>query len=298
MQALPRGGAMVSIAASEAEVAEAVGAQAGRVSIAAVNGPLSVVISGAEADVLAVSEGFEAKGAPTKRLTVSHAFHSALMEPMLEEFGRVAESIAYGPARIEVVSNVSGKVAGGELSTAEYWVRHVREAVRFADGIGALHAAGVTEYLEIGPTPTLLGLVPGCLPSGAKEPVLVASLRPERAEAVTVLEALGAHYAQGGRLKWEGVFPDGGARVELPTLSVAAAAVLGRGFGAAWPGRGSDGSSAAGGAGIAGWRGGGLRDGAVAGGAWLALRSSCRRSGAHAGKRTRRAGAGGRRAPL
>jgi acyl transferase domain-containing protein len=219
MQALPRGGAMVSIAASESEVAAAVEAQAGRVSIAAVNGPSSVVISGAEADVLAVSEAFAAKGMPTKRLTVSHAFHSALMEPMLDEFRRVAESVAYQPAQIAVVSNVSGQVAGSELSTAEYWVRHVREAVRFAAGVGALHAAGVTEYVELGPRPTLLGLVPACLPAGAKDPVLVASLRPERAESAAALEALGSHFAQGGRVEWNGVFPSGGSRVELPTYA-------------------------------------------------------------------------------
>ena len=216
MQALPRGGAMVSIAASAAEVGEAIAAHAGRVSIAAVNGPLSVVISGEEAGVLAVSEAFAAKGSRTKRLPVSHAFHSALMDPMLEEFRRVAASVAYRSARIEVVSNVGGQVAGSELSTPEYWVRHVREAVRFADGIAALHAAGVTEYLEIGPKPTLLGLVPACLPAQAKEPTLVASLRSERAEAVTILQALGAHYACGGRVAWESVFPGGGRRVELP----------------------------------------------------------------------------------
>ena len=216
MQALPCGGAMVSIAASAAEVGEAIAAHAGRVSIAAVNGPLSVVISGEEAGVLAVSEAFAAKGSRTKRLPVSHAFHSALMDPMLEEFRRVAASVAYRSARIEVVSNVGGQVAGSELSTPEYWVRHVREAVRFADGIATLHAAGVTEYLEIGPKPTLLGLVPACLPAQAKEPMLVASLRSDRAEAVTILQALGAHYACGGRVAWESVFPGGGRRIELP----------------------------------------------------------------------------------
>src|SRR6266542_2122420 len=219
MQALPRGGAMVSIAASEAEIGQAVAALAGRVSIAAVNGPLSVVISGEEAGVLAVSEAFAAKGSRTKRLTVSHAFHSAWMDPMLEEFRRVAEQVAYRPARIVVVSNVSGQAAGSKLSTAEYWVRHVREGVRFADGVGALHAAGVTQYLEIGPKSTLLGLVPACLPLGAQEPVLVASLRAERAEALTILEALGAHHARGGQVQWDDVFPNGGARVELPNYS-------------------------------------------------------------------------------
>src|SRR5262249_34209458 len=138
MQALPRGGAMVSITASEAEIAEAVAARGGRVSIAAGKGPVWGVSSRAGGGVGAVGGGGAAKGSRTRRLTVSHAFHSALMDPMLEEFRRVAEQVAYQPARIEVVSNVSGQTAGSELSTAEYWVRHVREAVRFADGVGAL----------------------------------------------------------------------------------------------------------------------------------------------------------------
>jgi polyketide synthase 12/epothilone polyketide synthase D len=139
------------------------------------------------------------------------------MDPMLAEFRRVAGSIAYRPAQMDVVSNVSGEAAGSELSTADYWVRHVREAVRFAAGVGALHARGVTEYVELGPRPTLLGLIPACLPAGAKAPALVASLRPERRETAAALEALGSHYAQGGRVEWTGVFPRGGARVDLPT---------------------------------------------------------------------------------
>jgi acyl transferase domain-containing protein len=218
MQALPRNGAMVSLEAPEAEVSKAIASRSG-VSIAAVNGPSSIVISGEEEGVLAVSSAFAAQGVRTKRLTVSHAFHSSLMEPMLDEFRRVAESVSYRPARVVVVSNVSGQAAGEELSTAEYWVRHVREAVRFAAGIESLHASGVTEYVEIGPRPTLLGLVPACLPTGANDPVLVASLRADRAEAETILEALGAHHVQGGRVQWEGVFAGGGRRVDLPTYA-------------------------------------------------------------------------------
>ncbi|HSR97133.1 MAG TPA: SDR family NAD(P)-dependent oxidoreductase, partial [Kofleriaceae bacterium] len=104
-----------------------------------------------------------------------------------------------------------------DITTADYWVRHVREAVRFGDSVGALHARGVDSYLEIGPRPTLVGLVPACLPAGAAEPALIASLRPELADEVAALNALGRCHTQGRAIAWSAVFPDGGRRVALPT---------------------------------------------------------------------------------
>jgi acyl transferase domain-containing protein len=220
MQALPVGGAMVAIGASEREVASEVEAHSAEVSIAAVNGPESVVISGAEAAVLTIAERMGARGVRTKRLVVSHAFHSPLMAPMLGEFRQVAESIQYGRPRVAMVSNVSGRLCGAEIGTAEYWVRHVREAVRFGDGVRALHEAGARRFLEVGPKATLLGLVPSCLPSDkAEEGVLLASLRAERSEVEAVLEALGGYWVHGGAVDWQGVFPAGGRRVELPTYA-------------------------------------------------------------------------------
>ena len=94
----------------------------------------------------------------TKALQVSHAFHSPLMEPMLAEFRRVAETIGYQRPTLSLVSNLSGKLSAEEVCTAEYWVRHVREAVRFADGVKALQGAGVSTFVEVGPKTTLLGL--------------------------------------------------------------------------------------------------------------------------------------------
>jgi acyl transferase domain-containing protein/acyl carrier protein len=220
MQRLPEAGAMVSLAATEAEVAKALLGHEGRVSIAAVNGPESTVISGAEDAVMGIAEVFASRGIRTKRLEVSHAFHSPLMEPMLEEFRRVAESVPYGRAEMPLVSNVSGKLSTGEVSTAAYWVGHVRAAVRFADGVQTLHASGVKRYVELGPKATLLGLVPSCV-VGASEPeelLLVPSLRAERSESA-VLEALGALHAHGASVNFQGVFPDGGRRVELPTYA-------------------------------------------------------------------------------
>ncbi|WP_344641704.1 acyltransferase domain-containing protein, partial [Kitasatospora cystarginea] len=129
MQELPAGGAMVAVQASEDEVLPFLTEELG---IAAVNGPTSVVISGAEQAVLEVAEKLAADGRKTKRLTVSHAFHSPLMEPMLAEFREVAEGLTFAEPRIPIVSTLTGSITD-ELRTAEYWVRHVREAVRFHD---------------------------------------------------------------------------------------------------------------------------------------------------------------------
>ncbi len=134
---------------------------------------------------------------------------------MLEAFGRVAESVAYGSPTIPLVSNVSGRLADAEVSTAGYWVRHVREAVRFADGVRALEAAGARAYVEIGPRATLLGLASGSLPG---EALLLPSIQPGRVESETMLEALGVLYVHGQSIDRR-LFPEGAPRVELPLMA-------------------------------------------------------------------------------
>ncbi|MEU4253206.1 type I polyketide synthase [Amycolatopsis sp. NPDC026612] len=198
MQALPPGGAMVSIAASEADIVLTEG-----VSIAAVNGPESVVISGDEAAVLEVA----AKFAKTKRLAVSHAFHSSLMEPMLAEFRAVAETLTYHPAEIPVISNVSGALA--EPFTADYWVRHVREAVRFADGLSTMESAGVGVFLELGPDGVLSAMAPG---------TAIPALRRDRDEERTLATALATLHVHGIPVDWTPFFP-GGRRIDLPAYA-------------------------------------------------------------------------------
>ncbi|MDT0612244.1 SDR family NAD(P)-dependent oxidoreductase [Streptomyces sp. DSM 40712] len=203
MQALPAGGAMVAIAAPEADVAPLLNE---RVSIAAVNGPSAVVISGDEEAVLAIASRFRR----TRRLRVSHAFHSPLLEPMLDEFRRVAQALSYGRPRIPVVSNVNG----GPVTrfTAEHWVRHVRETVRFADGLRTLESRGVTTFLELGPDAVLAATSDGV--------ATIPFLRKDRPEPETALTALADLHVRGVDLHWAGLFADTGARrVDLPTYA-------------------------------------------------------------------------------
>ncbi|WAS96619.1 type I polyketide synthase [Nannocystis punicea] len=218
MQALPAGGAMTSIEADEDEVAAAVAPHAASVSIAALNGPRQVIVAGAEAAVRTICAGFAARGARTRPLRVSHAFHSPLMEPMLAAFRQATATLEFHPPKRPLVSCATGALAGPELGTPEYWVRHVREPVRFAAGVRALHAAGARSFVEVGPKPTLLGLVPGCLPADAAV-TLIPSVRGADEEAAGVLAALGSVWAGGGAVRWSEVFFPGARRVRLPTYA-------------------------------------------------------------------------------
>ncbi|MEV6875984.1 type I polyketide synthase [Amycolatopsis sp. NPDC051128] len=221
MQALPAGGTMAAIAATEDEVRAALPSD---VDVAAVNGPRSVVVSGPEAAVQAAMAIFADQGRRTKQLVVSHAFHSALMEPMLAEFAVVAEKLTYTAPGIPVVSNVTGRIATAEqLCSPEYWVDHVREAVRFADGVGALLTAGVTRFVELGPDAVLTGMVRECDTAAADRPdrvVGVPALRRGRDEVPTLFAAVATLYSRGAKPDWHALFAGRGAStVDLPTYA-------------------------------------------------------------------------------
>ncbi|WP_326830209.1 SDR family NAD(P)-dependent oxidoreductase [Streptosporangium sp. NBC_01810] len=229
MQALPSGGAMVAVQASEEQVVKLLAGREKEVSVAAVNGPVSVVISGAEQPVLEVAAALEGRGVRTKRLRVSHAFHSPLMEPMLADFRTLASRLTYGAPRVPIVSTLTGQAATAEqLCSPDYWVDQVRGTVRFADGVRTLHAQGVRAYLELGPDGVLTAMAADTLAvdsdqliadavSGA-DAVLVPVLRRGRDEQAAVMAALAELHVHGVALDWRAVLP-GGRRVELPTYA-------------------------------------------------------------------------------
>ncbi|HEX5541892.1 MAG TPA: SDR family NAD(P)-dependent oxidoreductase, partial [Micromonospora sp.] len=211
MQALPAGGAMVAVEAREDEIQG--------VDVAAVNGPNSVVIAGPEVAVLEVAERFAAQGRRTRRLRVSHAFHSALMEPMLAEFRRVAGILTYRPPRIAIVSGLTGRQASAEeLCSPEYWVRHVRSTVRFADMVGWMAEQGVRTFLELGPDGVLCGMGQDCLPDGVSGATFTPLLRGGRPEVREALCAFATAYAHGAALHRAALFP-GARRIALPTYA-------------------------------------------------------------------------------
>ncbi|WP_324790386.1 SDR family NAD(P)-dependent oxidoreductase [Streptomyces sp. H51] len=183
--------------------------------IAAVNGPESVVVSGVEAEVLGVAGELVSRGRRVRRLRVSHAFHSPLVEPMLGAFGEVAGSLTYRVPSLPVVSNVTG-VRVGEFS-AEYWVEHVRAAVRFGDGVRHLAGQGVTHFLELGPQSVLASMVRENLGDGF-DGLVTSVLRKGRPEPEAFVAALAEAWTRGLPVEWDRLFRTSGTRhVDLPT---------------------------------------------------------------------------------
>jgi acyl transferase domain-containing protein len=216
MGALPRGGAMVALEAAEEEVAPEL---APALAIAAVNSPTSLVISGEEGAALALAERFAERGRRTSRLRVSHAFHSALMEPMLAQFEQIAATLPYREPQIPILSNLTGEPLAPEQATdPAYWVSQVRSPVRFGEGIEWLAANGASAFLELGPDAALAPMARACLAEADPEPTVCALARRERPEAQTLLSALAAAHLTGVGVDWAELFAGRGARpARLPT---------------------------------------------------------------------------------
>ncbi|MFI1019124.1 type I polyketide synthase [Streptomyces sp. NPDC020965] len=215
MQALPKGGAMVSLQASEDEVLESL---SGLVSIAAVNGPQAVVISGDEDAVTAVAEEWRSRGRKVKRLTVSHAFHSVLMEPMLAAFEQVLSRVTLNPPRIPVISDSTGVPLTAEQATSPaYWTAHVRNPVLFHQAITHLTEQSVSAFLELGPDGVLSAMTRTSLAEDS-DTTVVPLLRSGRQEPEAALTALAELYVNGVAVDWT-VLLDGARPVALPTYA-------------------------------------------------------------------------------
>ncbi len=221
MGALPKEGAMLAVAAKEAEAAAAIAGKEAELSIAAINSPTSVVLSGKEGAIAELEAAWAKEGRKSKRLAVSHAFHSPLMEPMLAEFAAIAGSLDYHPPRIPIVSNLSGELLSEEQATdPAYWVSQVRQPVRFADAVATLAAQGASALVEIGPQPALTPMAEECLAQAEpkERPALISTLREQRPEPQALATALARAHAAGVELDWDALFRGRSPkRVPLPT---------------------------------------------------------------------------------
>ncbi|WP_211301583.1 type I polyketide synthase, partial [Murinocardiopsis flavida] len=214
MEALPASGAMMSVPLGEADVRAAMAGMAGRADIAALNGPESTVVSG-DADAIAeLDAAFSRRGAGTRRLRVTTAFHSPHVDAMLDEFRSVVEQVDLHPPRIPIISNVTGRQATDEVSTPEYWVRHARQPVRFADGIASLRALGASVFVELGPDNVLTAMAAAC-PGGSGDHIATALRRSTETEGAVT--ALGRLHAAGTAVDWASFYAGmGRRRVPLP----------------------------------------------------------------------------------
>ncbi|MFK0259571.1 type I polyketide synthase [Streptomyces sp. NPDC090445] len=218
IQELPAGGAMVAVQAGEAEVRAQLADTGAAVDVAAVNGPDAVVLSGDEGPVSATADAWAERGRRTRRLRVSHAFHSARMDAMTAAFAEVAHQVSYRAPRIPLVSALTGALAGEDLCRPERWVRHVRDTVRFHDAVRVLHEQGATLFLECGPGGVLTSAGRQCLTEAAAE-TFVPVLHGRAPEPEAVLTAVAQAHTLGASPAWDRLLRPAGPRVELPTYA-------------------------------------------------------------------------------
>ncbi len=203
VQQLPANGAMAAVFAAPSQIEKLLAFYKGQVSIAAINGPESIVLSGTSESVEAILSRLEEQGISWRPLDVSHAFHSALMDPILDEFEENISSVPLHTPSIELISNVTGEVISGEVTKTDYWRRHLRNTVHFAEGMRTLHDHGCRLFVEIGPNPVLLGMGRRCLQENGCS--WLPSLKNGENDWRRILESLAEVYVRGIEVDWEGV---------------------------------------------------------------------------------------------
>ncbi|MBI5722129.1 MAG: SDR family NAD(P)-dependent oxidoreductase [Burkholderiales bacterium] len=215
MRALPAGGAMAALYATHEEVAPALAATAGRVVVAAYNADDSLVVAGAAAELDGVLARLATQNVQGQKLYVSLAAHSPWVEPALDALEAAAGRVAMHAPAIPVAWNVTGGALapGVTAPDAGYWRRHLREPVRFAQGLRWLHGQGFTQFIEVGPHPTLSALAERSLPQAR----FIASMRRGKDDWQTLMHALAAAYVQGASIAWAEVAPRAARHAALPT---------------------------------------------------------------------------------
>lgn len=215
MQEAPAG-RMIAAEMSVHDAEAAIAGSAGSISLAADNAPSSVTLSGDESAMDALVKQLEAKGVVCRPLKVNYAFHSAHMEPFTDPMQAAVHDLRREPGRIPIASTVTGTLATDAEFTAGYWPQNIRRPVLFRPAVQALIAAGCTTWVEIAPHPVLATSILQTLEMGGKNGTVLASLRRNRPERATLLEALAALYSQGCDIAWPGVFPATGRVAALP----------------------------------------------------------------------------------
>lgn len=216
MQGLQRRGTMLVVEAEESQVLGWIEPYADSISIAAVNGPQNIVISGESDALQTVAATLHSAGVKTKALTVSHAFHSPLMTPMIEQFSEVARQTAYAAPKLALIANLTGEIATADTISADYWRRHIRQPVRFSDGMATLNEQGCNVFIEVGPKPVLLGMGQRCLPQS--DQLWLPTLRQGHPDNQQMLHTLGALYVQGADVDWANLYAGSTShKVDLPT---------------------------------------------------------------------------------
>ena len=217
MQNLSQSGDMFAVFTDEDTVQSIIDPFREQVAIAAINTDQSIVISGEQAVIAEVVSKLDALGIRSKQLKVSHAFHSPLMQPILQEFRAIAESVTYYPPQGQLISNVTGNIATAEIATADYWVNHVVAPVRFADGMKTLQQS-CNIFLEVGSKPTLVGMGRSSIATEGKASLWLPSLRPRKQDWQQILQSLALLYVRGININWQqvaqGLHPQ---KVALPT---------------------------------------------------------------------------------
>jgi acyl transferase domain-containing protein len=227
MQSVTVSGGMAAWQATEEEAAEGIAPWAGRIAVAAINGPAATVVSGDLNAVREASEAWHARGRKVTQLRVSHAFHSPHMDGVLDEMRAVAATLSFAPPAIPVISNVTGTFATAEqLASPDYWAEHVRQPVRFMDGVRTLHDSGDATFIELGPDAPLAAMARDCLTGrdtpGSPQAKALAVARRDRSEPRTFVTAMAQAYLRGVDVDWTGSTAFAGrrgARIDLPTYA-------------------------------------------------------------------------------